>query len=405
MPNSNVKKSWFKMQANEDGKSADISITNEIGYWGVTAAEFIQELKDLGDVSKINLYIMSPGGSVIEGNAIFNALNTHPAEITVQVDFAASMASIIAMTGKTVTIAENGYLMIHNPRIDQGGEASDLRKMADLLDNMKQNAIIAYSSHTSKIDAGKTQDEIAQMMDEATWMTGKQAVEFGFAEKVGPMVQAAASFDLSAIDNVPEDAKKFFAMIKDGEGEEEEGKDEESSNQDARDGDEISDGESEGEGNENGDGEGENVGEDDNEGNEEGEDNGDDAGEGDEDTEPEDNEGDAPDNNDEPVKGSELDTLREQLNAMRDEVALRDEQLKALMEKQKQDSERIEQLIGGFKFVDSEDVLVEQKQLHKFLKSVNKLVDEGMDYGTALISAKNANPELYAEYLRDNKTN
>ncbi|EFO6899853.1 Clp protease ClpP, partial [Escherichia coli] len=89
--------SWFRMQAGHQS-DADIYIYDEIGFWGVTAKQFISDLNALGDITHINLHINSPGGDVFEGIAIFNALKTHGASITVYVDgVAASMASVIAM--------------------------------------------------------------------------------------------------------------------------------------------------------------------------------------------------------------------------------------------------------------------------------------------------------------------
>lgn len=67
--------SWFRMQAGHQS-DADIYIYDEIGFWGVTAKQFISDLNALGDITHINLHINSPGGDVFEGIAIFNALNT-----------------------------------------------------------------------------------------------------------------------------------------------------------------------------------------------------------------------------------------------------------------------------------------------------------------------------------------
>ncbi|HAL7796493.1 TPA: hypothetical protein H7D72_002095 [Escherichia coli] len=70
--------SWFRMQAGHQS-DADIYIYDEIGFWGVTAKQFISDLNALGDITHINLHINSPGGDVFEGIAIFNALKTHGA--------------------------------------------------------------------------------------------------------------------------------------------------------------------------------------------------------------------------------------------------------------------------------------------------------------------------------------
>ncbi len=76
--------SWFRMQAGHQS-DADIYIYDEIGFWGVTAKQFISDLNALGNITHINLHINSPGGDVFEGIAV-NALKTHGASITVSVD-------------------------------------------------------------------------------------------------------------------------------------------------------------------------------------------------------------------------------------------------------------------------------------------------------------------------------
>lgn len=107
--------SWFRMQASADNQ-VEIYIYDEIGYWGVTARQFVNDLKALGDVTHINLHINSPGGDVFDGIAIFNALKHHGASITVHIDgLAASMASVIAMVGNPVIMPENTMMMIHYP--------------------------------------------------------------------------------------------------------------------------------------------------------------------------------------------------------------------------------------------------------------------------------------------------
>lgn len=115
-PKASVKSnSWFRMQASSNSE-ADIFIYDEIGYWGVTAKQFVNDLRALGDVTHINLYINSPGGDVFDGIAIYNALKHHGAPITVHIDgLAASMASVIAMVGNPVIMPENTMMMIHKP--------------------------------------------------------------------------------------------------------------------------------------------------------------------------------------------------------------------------------------------------------------------------------------------------
>jgi len=150
-------------------------------YEGVTASSFAQALKDLGDVDYIELHINSPGGSVFDGAAIYNMLVDHPALVDVRVDgLAASIASIIALAGDQITIAKNAMMMVHNPSAMAWGGASDMRKMAGVLDKVKDTLITVYSDRM-----GLPEDEISQLMDEESWYTAKEAVDAGLADVVG----------------------------------------------------------------------------------------------------------------------------------------------------------------------------------------------------------------------------
>lgn len=197
---------WYDLKA-MGGGSAEISIYDEIGGWGISAKEFIDELKGLGEVTDITLRLNSPGGSVFEGMAIYNRLKQHKAGITVYVDgLAASMASVIAMAGDVVVMPANSMMMIHNPWTFAIGDADGLRDNADLLDKIKTTMLAAYSEKT-----GLSEDEISAIMDEETWLTGAEALEMGFADQVEESVDVAASvksFDLSKFKNLPNEFLK-----------------------------------------------------------------------------------------------------------------------------------------------------------------------------------------------------
>jgi len=165
-----------------------VTLYDEIGAFGAGSKEF---LADLGKLSgqHIHLRINSPGGSVVEGTAIYNALRRHEGGLTVHIDaMAASMASVIAMAGSPVFMADNALLMIHNPWTVSMGESKDLRKEADLLDKLKVNLRNAYVRKT-----GMDAEEIAKMMDEETWLDAVEAVALGFADAIEEGVAAAAT--------------------------------------------------------------------------------------------------------------------------------------------------------------------------------------------------------------------
>jgi ATP-dependent protease ClpP protease subunit len=177
----------FKNAPDKDGE-VELSLYDEIGSFGIGAKQFIAELKEYKG-QHVHLRINSPGGEIVEGSAIYNALSRHQGGLTVHIDaLAASMASVIAMSGDPVYMSENALLMIHNPWTLAAGEAKDLRKQADLLDTMKSNLIRAYQKKS-----GMEEKAIAKLMDEETWLDAVEAVALGFVDAIEDGIPAAAS--------------------------------------------------------------------------------------------------------------------------------------------------------------------------------------------------------------------
>lgn len=198
-------KPWYQIKAQAANpkaaaqtNSAEIYIYGDIGdSWdenSTTAASFVRDLQLL-NVSAICLRINSIGGSVGDGLAIYNALKRHPAVIDVQVDgLAASCASMIAMAGDTVTMADNSLMMIHAPWGYTYGNAEDLRSTADMLDKWAETMATSYAAKS-----GQTTEQIMALLTDGNdhWFTAAEAIAAGFADQAGPAVEIQAAFDLS----------------------------------------------------------------------------------------------------------------------------------------------------------------------------------------------------------------
>ena len=190
-------KSWFTARAKNG--VAELSIYDEIGAYGVPAKAFIDEMKALGDVADLTLRLNSPGGSVFDGIAIYNALKRHPAKITITVDgLAASIASVILCAGDDVVMPRNAMIMVHDPSAVVMGNAGDMRSMAEALDKMRDGLASAYQDKT-----GRTPSEIIHWMAEETWFDAAEALDAGFADRLEDPVSMAATFDLSNFTRVP----------------------------------------------------------------------------------------------------------------------------------------------------------------------------------------------------------
>ena len=197
---------WYEMNAKQ--QNAEILIYDEIGAYGVSAKNFAMDLKALGSVKNINVRINSPGGSVMDGNAIYNTLRQNKANVNVQIDgMALSMGSVIAMAGDSISMAENAMLMIHNPWGMAVGDADQLRKEADVMDKMKGTLVGAYTRKT-----GIKAERIAELMDAETWMNSSEALAEGFIDEITDEIELAAHFDLSKFENVPDHLKKTINL-------------------------------------------------------------------------------------------------------------------------------------------------------------------------------------------------
>ena len=194
-----MKRSWYSIGAKAGKDEIDLFIYDNIGIWGVSANEFVKELNDV-DAKTINLRINSPGGSVFDGVAIYNALKKHDAKVITHIEsLAASIASIIALAGDEIQMADNAFYMIHNPYTWAGGDAETMRKTAAMLDKITDSLIKTYTDKTGKAIA-----EIKQYMDDETWFNAEEAKEAGFIDSITDEEEVDAAFDLSIYNNVPQ---------------------------------------------------------------------------------------------------------------------------------------------------------------------------------------------------------
>ncbi|MGC9673550.1 head maturation protease, ClpP-related [Staphylococcus haemolyticus] len=187
-------KKYFQIKKKTD-KKGEIFIYGDIvsEEWfanEVTAPGFKQQLDELGNVSEIDVHINSSGGNVFEGHAIYNMLKMHKAKINIYIDaLAASIASVIAMSGDTIFMHKNSFLMIHNSWIMTVGNAKELRDTADLLDKTDEASNQAYLDRALNI----SEEELKELLDAETWLTASEALEKGFIDEILEPNEIAAS--------------------------------------------------------------------------------------------------------------------------------------------------------------------------------------------------------------------
>lgn len=161
-----------------------ITIYDVIGddFWtggGVTVNRIDAALRKIG-ARDVEVHVNSPGGDMFEGIAIYNRLREHGHKVTVKVmGLAASAASVIAMAGDEIEIGAASFIMIHNAWVLDVGNRHDKRAVADMLEPFDAAMADLYVART-----GIERAEIDRMMDAETFMSGSQAVEKGFADRL-----------------------------------------------------------------------------------------------------------------------------------------------------------------------------------------------------------------------------
>lgn len=130
-----------------------------------------------GDVT---VWINSPGGDCVAAAQIYNMLANYKGKVTVKIDgIAASAASVIAMAGETVLMSPVSMMMIHNPATMAFGDHTEMEKVIEMLDGVKDSIINAYALKT-----GMSRAKLSRLMDAETWMDATKAVELGFADDI-----------------------------------------------------------------------------------------------------------------------------------------------------------------------------------------------------------------------------
>ena len=176
-----MKKFWNWIHDDSGGRVLRLEgpIDNE-SFWGdeITPAMFRDDLEaEEGDVT---VWINSPGGNVFAAAEIYTMLRDYAGSVTVRIaSLAASAASVIAMAGDRVQMSPTALLMIHDPSTIAMGNAKDMEKAIETLNEVKESIINAYMAKT-----GLRHNKVAELMESETWMNAKKALDLGFCDEI-----------------------------------------------------------------------------------------------------------------------------------------------------------------------------------------------------------------------------
>lgn len=178
---------WYSITAaapegDADSKVIEVYVYGEIGAWGITAYQFIQDLKAADDgVSPVVVAFNTNGGDLFEGLAIHNALRRLGERCTGRIDGLAASAGSVAVCGAhRVIMRSTDFVMVHNPYTWVGGDAEDLRRVADVLDKAVEAMVAAYKAKAPNIDDA----ELRRLINDESWLSASEALALGLADEV-----------------------------------------------------------------------------------------------------------------------------------------------------------------------------------------------------------------------------
>ena len=178
----------FVNAAESESKQVELEFYGVISEYSwfeddITPKLFKEQLYAVGNGAPVLLKIDSPGGDVFAASVIRSTLMDYPGRITARVEgIAASAAVMVTMGAEMVQVMDSAYMMIHDPYVALLFAIlfpEDLVKLSKALMSIKDGMLDVYAKRT-----GLVEDELAQMMADETWMSARQAVNFGFANEV-----------------------------------------------------------------------------------------------------------------------------------------------------------------------------------------------------------------------------
>jgi ATP-dependent Clp protease protease subunit len=195
----------------------------EIG-WETNLSTILNQCQAAKDGDTVNVIINSPGGSVDEGFAIYDYLESLKGKgVTVNTEIygmCASIATVIALAGESRIMTENSQFMIHNPWGAPVGDADEIQKYADSLKEIENRLANFYANKT-----GQKVDKLLALMASESYFTADQAKKLGFITEKKEASKAVAKLNTNkmsqtkpAVDkSIVAKIQRLFKALVDGE--------------------------------------------------------------------------------------------------------------------------------------------------------------------------------------------
>ncbi len=180
-----------------------IVLYEPIGEGDASAKAVLAAIAKVSPNTPVTVAIHSPGGSVFEGEAIYNALKRHKGRVVCRIDgLCASAASYIMCAADEILMAPGAHIMIHSPMAFGGGNQQEFRSLIEKLEILERQYCRVYSQRT-----GNDEARVREWMTAETWFTAEQALQSGFCDRIDDSIAMAAyipgDFNRFGYRNVP----------------------------------------------------------------------------------------------------------------------------------------------------------------------------------------------------------
>lgn len=178
--------------------ASELVLYGEVG-WDFSPRSVMAALREIK--GEVLVRIHSPGGSALDGVAIYSLLRERG--VTVQVDgLAASAASVIAMAGKTIRMGRGAMMMAHRAWTVAMGDGDSMRHAGKVLDAVDQSITSIYAARLKK-----PAEEVATLLANEVWLTADEAKAQGWADEIDDIPTPRNQLKLDGLANVPAAAK------------------------------------------------------------------------------------------------------------------------------------------------------------------------------------------------------
>lgn len=183
-----LKKNYMPYKITNNTDIINIDIFGDIDSWfGNNLKSFSDELNTHPANLPLRVRISSYGGDVLEALGIANLIATQDRHVTtIGLGIVASAATLILLAGDTRKMAKNSFFMIHSPSSEAYGGSENMRKTADVLDNIENNLISIYTDALTTAGklSGDVRATVTDWVHSETWFNADDAFKYGFIDEI-----------------------------------------------------------------------------------------------------------------------------------------------------------------------------------------------------------------------------